>query len=661
MSEFVKRLGYDLRILTNPVLADGSVFRVAAETASSGIVVCDETGTILFVTPCIEEAFGYSALELMGRSIEGLFPIPGRTGPESFWAFCQRSKSNGIDIRHDVPGRPKDGTVTRLEVVLAAAEHEGHRFVIASVVDIARRRALQAGLEHTPDDSSTFERLVTDLAGRLVVVHPEDVESAIVEGIEKIALSLGLDRGSWWELHPGTDDAVVRLTWTLPEYRVMQSGESARLQVPWMLSRIRKGEVLTIGNPDDIPSATDREGLKRFGVKSTISIPFRLNGEVTATLGFSSIRDHYVWSSEVVDRLRLVTAVFGQALVRKANEERLQRMTTELTELRDHIAKEGVHLRREARTIPNPRLIVADSPATKRVLEQIESVAPTNATVLLCGETGTGKELFAQTIHRGSEWHRRPMVTVNCAAIPTALIESELFGREKGAYTGAIARHIGRFEMANDSTIFLDEVGELPLDAQVKLLRVLQERVIERLGGGQPVKVNVRIIAATNRDLEKAVADHAFREDLFYRLNVFPITIPPLRDRADDIPALVWSFIEEYSNAFRKPIESISKDSLAALQHYHWPGNVRELRNVIERAVIISKGPRLIVDVPAGPSRAARKSTRLADIEAEQIRQVLEGVGWRVRGPGGAAEQLGIKPNTLDSRMAKLGIKRPAD
>jgi transcriptional regulator with GAF, ATPase, and Fis domain len=288
-------------------------------------------------------------------------------------------------------------------------------------------------------------------------------------------------------------------------------------------------------------------------------------------------------------------------------------------------------------------------------------VAPTNATVLLSGETGTGKEVFAQAIHRASEWHRRPMVTVNCAAIPTALIESELFGREKGAYTGAIARQIGRSEMANDSTIFLDEVGELPLDAQVKLLRVLQERVIERLGGGRPVKVNVRIIAATNRDLEKAVADRSFREDLYYRLNVFPITIPPLRERTEDIPALVWSFIEEYSNAFRKPIESISKDSLSALQRYQWPGNVRELRNVIERAVIICKGPRLIVDVPSGPSGAAHKSTRLADIEAEQIRQVLEGVGWRVRGPGGAAEQLGIKPNTLDSRMAKLGIKRPAD
>jgi formate hydrogenlyase transcriptional activator len=242
------------------------------------------------------------------------------------------------------------------------------------------------------------------------------------------------------------------------------------------------------------------------------------------------------------------------------------------------------------------------------------------------------------------------------------LIESELFGRERGAYTGALARQIGRFEMAHDSTLFLDEIGELPLDAQVKLLRVLQEKVIERLGGGQPIKVNVRIIAATNRNLEKAVEERTFREDLFYRLNVFPIAIPPLRQRLEDIPALVWTFIEEYSQAFRKPIESISKESLAALQRYSWPGNVRELRNVIERAVIVSRGPRLVVDLPAAAPVTSKTSMRLDDLETQQIKTVLESVGWRVRGPGGAAELLGIKPNTLDSRMAKLGIfRRPRE
>jgi PAS domain S-box-containing protein len=324
-------------------------------------------------------------------------------------------------------------------------------------------------------------------------------------------------------------------------------------------------------------------------------------------------------------------------------------------------ATESVALPRGAGRAGTPR-VVAESPATRLVLEQIDSVAPTMATVLLLGETGAGKEVFAQAIHRSSTRHARPMITVNCGAIPAALIESELFGRERGAYTGALARQIGRFEMANGSTLFLDEIGDLPLEAQVKLLRVLQERVIERLGGGQPIKVDVRIIAATNRNLEQAVADRTFREDLFYRLNVFPITVPPLRDRIEDIPALVWSFVDEYSTSLRRPIESISKESLGALQRYAWPGNVRELRNVIERSMILATGPRLIMEPPVGLLGPAPslKSTRLADIETDEIRKVLQSVGWRVRGRGGAAEILGLKPNTLDSRMAKLGIRRPS-
>jgi len=645
-------------------LSDGSVFRVAAQSAPNGIVVCDESGTILFVNQQIEKTFGYTSSELVGRPIEELVPSAKRNSHHSTRAkFWEDPESRAMGAGRDLAGRRKDGTETPVEVGLTFVDRDQHKVVVASVVDITERLELQKRVAQSANEHAAFERLVTELAARFVMVPPEEVEPAIVNGIQQIAEALGLDRGSWWEIRPGSDDAVVRLTWTLPEYRVMQSGESARVQVPWMLARVRAGEVLTFRDPEEIPSAIDQEGLRRFGVKSTVSVPFRVNGEVIATLGFSSIKSYYTWSPEVVDRLRLVTAIFGQALVRKSNEERLQQLTGELAELRDHLMLENVHLRREARMTISSRVVVADSPASKRVLEQIEAVAPTNATVLLMGETGTGKEVFAQAIHRASEWHRRPMITVNCGAIPTSLIESELFGREKGAYTGAIARQIGRFEMANDSTIFLDEVGELPLDAQVKLLRVIQERVIERLGGGQPVKVNVRIIAATNRNLEKAVADRTFREDLYYRLNVFPITVPPLRERIEDVPALVWSFIEEYSAAFRKPIESISKESLAALQRYSWPGNVRELRNVIERAMIVSKSSRLTVDVPSsgGGGSQARKSTRLADIEAEQIRQVLESVGWRVRGPGGAAEQLGIKPNTLDSRMVKLGIKRPAD
>ena len=251
------------------------------------------------------------------------------------------------------------------------------------------------------------------------------------------------------------------------------------------------------------------------------------------------------------------------------------------------------------------------------------------------------------------------MIRVSCAAIPSALIESELFGRERGAFTGALSRQIGRFEAANGSTIFLDEIGDLPLEIQVKLLRVLQERTVERLGGNQSMKVDVRVIAATNRNLEQAAANNTFREDLFYRLNVFPITIPPLRERIEDIQSLVWTFIDEFSRAFGKRIDSISKESLGALQRYPWPGNVRELRNVIEREMIVATGPTLIVAPPRPVSTQRRAaSSKLVDIEVEHITSVLESCRWRVRGAGGAADRLGVKPTTLESRMARLGISR---
>jgi len=279
--------------------------------------------------------------------------------------------------------------------------------------------------------------------------------------------------------------------------------------------------------------------------------------------------------------------------------------------------------------------------------------------VLILGETGTGKELLAHHMHRVGTRSAEPFVATNIAAIPATLLESELFGRERGAYTGALSRQAGRFEVADGTTIFLDEIGELSLDAQAKLLRVLQEKTIERLGSTKSIPVDVRVIAATNRDLTREIAERTFREDLFYRLNVFPITVPPLRERVEDIPDLVWTFIDEFAGAFNKRIESISRESLMSLQRYAWPGNVRELRNLIERAVIMANGPRLIVDPPVSVRAEPAESTSLHDIGATHIRSVLERVGWRVRGMGGAAELLEMNPTTLDSRMAKLGIRRP--
>ena len=297
--------------------------------------------------------------------------------------------------------------------------------------------------------------------------------------------------------------------------------------------------------------------------------------------------------------------------------------------------------------------------AMEQVRTAVAQVAPTDSTVLLLGETGTGKELIAAMLHEASARRGRPMVRVNCAAIPATLMESELFGRERGAFTDAITRQIGRFELADQSTIFLDEIGDLPADVQVKLLRVLEERQIERLGSPRGIPINVRVIAATHRRLDERVTEGLFREDLFYRLNVFPISVPALRDRLEDIPALVWHFVESFAAPFDKHIGSIAPASLAALQLYSWPGNIRELRNAVERAMVVATGPQLQIAVPSSTPVAGTQSLKLAEVQKDHIRSVLEAVNWRIRGAGGAAERLGLPPTTLETRMARLGLTRP--
>jgi formate hydrogenlyase transcriptional activator len=277
--------------------------------------------------------------------------------------------------------------------------------------------------------------------------------------------------------------------------------------------------------------------------------------------------------------------------------------------------------------------------------------------VLISGETGTGKELIAQTIHRLSSRGNRVMVKVNCAALPSALVESELFGREKGAFTGALMRQIGRFELADGSTIFLDELGELSLDVQSKLLRVLQEGQFERLGSPKTIKVNVRVIGATNRDLAEEVRKGAFRADLYYRLNVFPILVPPLRDRPEDIPPMVWAFIEEFSSRMGKKITQVQRKTMEMLQRYTWPGNVRELRNVIEHSTIITTDETLRVPMLEHAAPEELPILTLADAEREHILKALEKTGWRIKGPDGAAALLGLNPSTLYGRMRKLGIQ----
>jgi len=356
--------------------------------------------------------------------------------------------------------------------------------------------------------------------------------------------------------------------------------------------------------------------------------------------------------------LQLLGEIFVNALERKQIRLELEKRLREIEELKQRLERENIYLQEEVRLLGEHTDIVGQSIAMKKVLTQAEQVAQTDSTVLLLGETGTGKELLARAIHRMSVRKDRMLVTVNCASLPPTLIENELFGREKGAYTGALTKMIGRFEIADGSTLFLDEIGEIPFDLQSKLLRVLEEGTFERLGSTKPLHVNVRIIAATNRDIGQEVKDGKFRRDLFYRLNVFPIVIPPLRERPEDIPLLVRAMVKEFQKRMGKEIESIPRKTMQALQSYSWPGNVRELKNLIEHAMILSRGKTLEIDVPNRTSSEKDATGNLGDMERKHIVAVLEKTGWRIGGQGGAAEGLGIKRTTLYAKMNKLGIKR---
>jgi transcriptional regulator with GAF, ATPase, and Fis domain len=362
-----------------------------------------------------------------------------------------------------------------------------------------------------------------------------------------------------------------------------------------------------------------------------------------------------------------VTALNDITERKRANLE-LKQAYDEIRQLKDRLEAENLTLRQEVKISFKDDELIGKSHVHRIVLQQAEHVAPTDSTVLILGETGTGKGLIARRIHQLSGRKDRLLVNVNCAALPATLIESEFFGHEKGAFTGATDRKIGRFELADGGTIFLDEIGDLPIDLQAKLLRILQDHEFERLGSSTTRTVDTRIIAATNRDLDALIEQGAFRTDLYYRLGVFPIRIPPLRERRDDIPLLVWFFITMLQSRLGKTIETVSSRVMDALTAYDWPGNVRELSNIVERAMILSPGARLELgaDFPWGQSatRAStrtreRKSEKLDEVERAHIVSVLKECGWKVRGKGGAAERLGLKRTTLQSRMKKLGIQRP--
>jgi transcriptional regulator with GAF, ATPase, and Fis domain len=368
------------------------------------------------------------------------------------------------------------------------------------------------------------------------------------------------------------------------------------------------------------------------------------------------VRANELLRRELEEHKRAELALLEELARRKKVEEELRGSSAETGLVTEGMPAGNNFLSRQVKVDRTQSMIIGESKCMKEVLHLVKQVAPTPSSVLVVGETGTGKELIAETIHQLSVRKHLPMVKVNCAALPSALIESELFGRERGAYTGALTRQAGRFEAADKSTIFLDEVGELSPEVQAKLLRVLQEGWFERLGNPKPIKVDVRVVAATNRDLAAEMRKGRFREDLYYRLDVFPIKVPPLRERPEDVPMLVWAFIEEFCSRMGKKITKVPQKTMELLQRHSWPGNVRELRNIMEHSVIISRGEILRIPALQDSAQAATEIRTLEETEREHILRTLEITRWRIKGPGGAAERLGMKPSTLYSRMEKLGI-----
>jgi formate hydrogenlyase transcriptional activator len=514
-----------------------------------------------------------------------------------------------------------------------------------------------------------FEALLADVSTRLLNLPPESVDPEITEALGRLSEHLGVDRGVVSAVD--SKDGMLRAThsWAAEGMPSVPLG-LGELELPWTATQLRKGNAVIFSCADELPpeAAADLATARRVTAQSAALLPLSAGGKLIGTVAFSTVTRQVHWPEAIVQRLRLIGEIIASVLLRRESELELRRALAQVQALTERLEAENAYLREDALDSAAHGDIVGESEPLREVLVRSEQVAPTDASVLILGETGVGKELVAKAIHEKSARRDATFVKVNCAALPATLIESELFGHEKGAFTGATARKLGRFELADGGTIFLDEVGELPLDLQAKLLRVLQDGAMERLGSEITRQVNVRVIAATNRDLKAAVQDKTFRADLYYRLAVFPIQIPPLRARKEDIPLLVWYFVAQLRATLGKSIERVPAPVMERLIAYDWPGNIRELRNVIERGVIISSATTLRLDdmfdaahanrspAPASPARASRT---LEEMERGHILEVLEDCGWQIRGRGQAAERLGLHPSTLYSRMKKLGVQRP--
>jgi PAS domain S-box-containing protein len=587
-----------IEALQAEVLALKQQERLLVEHAADAFFLIDHNEVIVDANQSACDSLGRTRDELVGMRVSD---FATSTDPEGIRGIVADMVPGVAHTREGAHTR-KDGTSFPVEVRIGAFEYGGAKYMVALARDLSQRLQTESALRESEERLAAVLRSAMDA---IVIVDCGSKITLFNEAAEKV-------------FRCDAEQAIGQ-----PFDRFL--GTAFRALVPGCLA----------------PGGEEDEDQRYLWVPEGLTAR-RADGEefpVEATISRVQVGDQ---------DLRTI-------ILRDVNERK--RIEDELRQTQ----REKIYLLEELSTVHNFEDMVGSSPEMKATFDDIEKVAVTDSTVLITGETGSGKELIARAIHNASHRKNRVLVKVNCAALPAGLIESELFGHEKGAFTGAHARKIGRFELAHGGTIFLDEIGDLPPDLQIKLLRVLQEGEFERLGSTRTQRVDVRVIAATNRDIARAVEEGRFRSDLFYRLNVFPIRVPALRERRADIPLLVQHFAVKYGTKLGKRIESIPRDVMTSLQAYDWPGNVRELENVIERAVILSPGSelepgRFITEV-SGRAGESRIPT-LDELEREHIISVLELTGWRVRGESGSAALLGLKPTTLEARMKKLGIQR---
>jgi transcriptional regulator with GAF, ATPase, and Fis domain len=521
------------------------------------------------------------------------------------------------------------------------------------------------------ENDMRFDRLLSEISATYINMPAKDMVRFIQKDLGRLGALLGVERCIFYLAGKkrGTYQIDDRFNWWLEEDREhikklriwLKENPNYIDNYQYCFERWNRGEVVRFSKLDDLPPEAEKlkQIHKKFGTRSWLSVPISVGGAIVGALVVATTRTHQIWPDELIPRIRLFGEIFANAINRKEHEASLQRALTQINRLKQQVEADYVYLRDELTLEHNFEEIIGQSDALKNVLFKVEQVAPTDVNVLILGETGTGKELIARAIHHAGKRSGRPLIKVNCAALTPNLIESELFGHEKGAFTGADKQRIGRFELADGASLFLDEIGELPLELQPKLLRVLQEGEFERLGGSRTLKVDVRIIAATNRNLENEVERGRFRSDLWYRLNSFPISIPPLRDRLEDIPLFVTHFVSQYSVKIGKRFDKIPKKIIQKLNRYCWPGNIRELDNIISRAVITSEEGNLQISIPDSPQPKSTDQKTYKEMERIFILQAMEDSGWKVEGRNGAAHKLGLKPSTLRNKMKRLQISRP--